>query len=179
MEGYRQCVILQLTLNIVLSKSMSTLVDVWEGRVVKAVQSRRGNTYVYEGCPILLADGEVCALSVSRRQQDNQVLVCYRHDRREHVCCAKGRGIPLYGFSVRIMGHELHVWEKGGTKLLGLSGIGFARTMVHWWLVEEGAFSVRNQSRMAINFPARSTHECTAVSTTIQFGNQFEFFPHV
>lgn len=85
----------------------------------------------------MLKDESVCALSVSCRQRENSIPARYRCDRNDHVCCIEGRGIALYGFCLKVQGHELQVWEKCSQELLGLSGLEFARAMPHWWQKKE------------------------------------------
>lgn len=72
---------------------MTGQLEIREGQVVDAIWSRWGDVFVYEGCPLLLAYREIYALSVSRRRKENQVPTRYSGDRRNHACCAKGRGI--------------------------------------------------------------------------------------
>lgn len=54
----------------------------------------------------------------------------------------------MYGFLIRVGGLELHVWEKGGANLFGLTGLKFAKTKQQWWQ-KQGTLSVRYQIRMA------------------------------
>lgn len=117
--------------------TMAGSIEVREGRVVEAIWSRWQNEYVYEGCPLLLQDGNICTLSVNRQRRRSRVPAHYHRDRSNHVCCFEGRGVPLYGFFIRIQGYELQVWERCGTELLGLSGLEFARTLPHWWQKNE------------------------------------------
>lgn len=62
---------------------MVSQVEVSEGRIVEAIWSRLGDVFVYEGCPLLLMDGDICALSVSRRVTMSVV--------------PKGKGFPCMG----------------------------------------------------------------------------------
>lgn len=48
---------------------MASWIEVRESGVVEAIWSRWVNKFVYEGCPLLLKDGEVCASSFSRRRR--------------------------------------------------------------------------------------------------------------
>lgn len=69
-----------------------------------------GGCFVYEGCPLPLIDGEMCVLSVRRRE--SQVPAHYHQNHWNNVCWAEGMGIPLYRFALRLKGVELQVWEK-------------------------------------------------------------------
>lgn len=77
-----------------------------EGKMIKAIWSHEGDWYVYEGCLVLLEDGQMCALSVARRTQENRIREIssslHLHNRFSHACCKEGQGIPLYGFQIRI-----------------------------------------------------------------------------
>lgn len=77
---------------------MASQIEVREGQVVEAILSRWRTKYVYEGCLLVLKDGEMCALSVNRQQRGNQVPIHYRRDRWDHKCCAEGQGVHGMGF---------------------------------------------------------------------------------
>lgn len=53
--------------------TMASRVKVKEGRIVDAIWSRWGDDYVYEGCPLLLQDGNICSLVIGDGE------VAYRH----------------------------------------------------------------------------------------------------
>lgn len=77
--------------------TMTSKIKVREGRILEAIWSRWGDTYnMYEGCPLVLRDGNISALGVSCRRRENRVPARYQRDPSDHVCCTEGRSVALY-----------------------------------------------------------------------------------
>lgn len=57
---------------------MDTPVEIWGGRVIDAIWSRQSDEFVYKGCPVVLNDGKIWALSVARGTQEQR--------KREEFC---------------------------------------------------------------------------------------------
>lgn len=43
----------------------------------------------------------------------------------------------MYGSFIKVGGLKLHVWEKCGADLFGLTGLEFAKTKQQWWQKQE------------------------------------------
>ncbi|CAM6107815.1 unnamed protein product [Calypogeia fissa] len=85
--------------------------------------------WVYEGCGLLLKDGQPCALGKYKRklraQNSESPLGRYSQSHNDHVCAAVGDGTFMFCFAMQVGELVIQVNEDCGMQLMGMSGQSF------------------------------------------------------